>query len=416
MKTKKRTALTAAVVSLGLVQAACGGDGDASDDVSGAVDSVADAADDAAGAAQDAADEAMSEAEDAVDEAQDAADEAMDDSDGTMDSGSVTMAKADWTTEDPNAYVARDLLMELGYDVSDPADLELGPANAYIAMAQGDADFWINSWYPGHKSWLANELPDGSTVGDHLTVVGEMMMAGGLQGYLITKDFADEYGITSLDQLNDNPEALAAYDAQDPTPGNGIADIYGCQESYTCDDIIQSQIAFSGWDNIEQVIAGYDAMVAEAVTKANAGEPMVIYTWTPSAYITQLIPGQNVYWLTVDEVVDDSNPLGVEGGEEHDQRPGTASIGPDQCPGSVDGVCQLGWIAADIQATANTEWLDANPVAKSFLEQFTMDVVDVSLMNVEMDNGADVESLASQWIEDNRDTVDGWLETAAASG
>jgi glycine betaine/proline transport system substrate-binding protein len=416
MKTKKRTALTATVVSLGLVLAACGGDDDASDDVSGAVDSVADAADDAADAAQDAADEAMSEAEDAVDEAQDAADEAMDDSDGTMDSGSVTMAKADWTTEDPNAYVARDLLMELGYDVSDPADLELGPANAYIAMAQGDADFWINSWYPGHKSWLANELPDGSTVGDHLTVVGEMMMAGGLQGYLITKDFADEYGITSLDQLNDNPEALAAYDAQDPTPGNGIADIYGCQESYTCDDIIQSQIAFSGWDNIQQVIAGYDAMVAEAVTKANAGEPMVIYTWTPSAYITQLIPGQNVYWLTVDEVVDDSNPLGVEGGEEHDQRPGTASIGADQCPGSVDGVCQLGWIAADIQATANTEWLDANPVAKSFLEQFKMDVVDVSLMNVEMDNGADVESLASQWIEDNRDTVDGWLETAAAAG
>lgn len=412
--TKKRTAFTAVAVSLGLVLAACGSDDDASD----AADDVEDAADDAADEVEDAADDAADDAEDAADDAEDAADDATDGGDTAMpgEGASITMAKADWVTEDPNAYVAHNLLEELGYDVTDPADLELGPANAYIAMAQGDADFWINSWYPGHNSWLANELPDGSTVGDHLTVVGEMMMAGGLQGYLITKDFADEYGVYSLDDLNDNPDALAAYDAQDPTPNNGVADIYGCQESYTCDDIIQSQIAFSGWENIAQVVAGYDAMVAEAVTKANAGEPMVIYTWTPSAYITQLIPGENVYWLTVDEVIDDSNPLGVEGGEGHNQLPGTATIGEEQCPGSVDGTCQLGWIAADIQATANTEWLDANPAAKSLLEQFQMNVVEVSLMNVDMADGADVTELAAQWIEDNRETVDGWLETARAAG
>jgi glycine betaine/proline transport system substrate-binding protein len=306
-------------------------------------------------------------------------------------------------------------MQELGYDVSDPKDTELGPANAYIAMAQGDADFWINSWYPGHRSWLENELPDGSMVGDHLEVVGEMMMAGGLQGYLITKSFAEEYGVSSLDDLNNNADALAAYDAADPVPGNGIADIYGCQESYTCDDIIQSQIAFSGWENIQQVIAGYDAMFAEAVTKVNAGEPAVIYTWTPSAYITQLRPGDNVVWLTVDEVVDDSNPLGVEGGAEHNQLPGTATIGEDQCPGSVDGVCQVGWVAADIQATANAEWLEANPAAKALLEQFAMSVIDVSLMNVDMGEGADVEELAATWIEENRATVDAWIEAAIAA-
>ena len=328
---------------------------------------------------------------------------------------SVTMAKADWTTEDPNAYVIRSLMEELGYEVTDPGDLELGPSNAYIAMASGDADFWINSWYPGHKSWLENELPDGTKVGDHLTVVGEMMMAGGLQGYLVTKAFADEYGITSLDDFNSNPEAIAAYDAQDPDPDNGVADIYGCQESWTCDDIITSQIAFSGWENINQTIAGYDAMVAEAITKANAGEPAIVYTWTPSAYITELRPGDNVVWLEVSDVIDDSNPTGVEGGEEHDQRPGIANIGTDQCPGS-DGECQMGWVAADIQATANTEWLEANPAAAKLLELFQMDVVEVSLLNVEMDGGADVEALAEQWIADNRETVDGWLEEARAAG
>ena len=55
--------------------------------------------------------------------------------------------------------------------------------------------------------------------------------------------------------VDDDPDILAAFDAADPTPGNGIADIYGCQESWTCDDIITSQIAFSEWENIEQVIS-----------------------------------------------------------------------------------------------------------------------------------------------------------------
>jgi glycine betaine/proline transport system substrate-binding protein len=328
---------------------------------------------------------------------------------------SITMAKADWSTEDPNAYVIRAVLQELGYDVSDPKDVELGPANAYIAMAQGDADFWINSWYPGHRSWLENDLPDGSKVGDHVSPIGEMMMAGGLQGYLITKSFAEEYGITSLDDFNSNPDAIAAYDAVDPVPGNGIADIYGCQESYTCDDIIQSQIAFSGWENIQQTIAGYDAMFAEASTKADAGEPAIIYTWTPSAYITQMRPGDNVLWLSVEDVIDDSNPLGVDGGAEHNQLPGTASIGADQCPGSVDGVCTLGWVAADITATANNDFLAANPVVVAVLEAFQMNVIDVSLMNVEMADGADVEELAAQWIEDNRALVDEWIATGMAA-
>ena len=396
---KKRTAWLALLVALGLMAASCG-----SDD-----------ADTEAGesSAEESTDETPEESsEDSADESDDEAAAAGGDQPGS--GVAVTMGKADWTTEDPNAYVIHNLMEELGYDVTDPADLELGPSNAYLAMAQGDMDFWINSWYPGHNSWLENELPDGSKVGDTLTVTGEMMMAGGLQGYLITKAFAEEYGITSLDDFNSNAEAIAAYDAQDPLPDNGVADIYGCQESWTCDDIITSQIAFSGWENIDQTIAGYDAMVAEAVTKADAGEPAIIYTWTPSAYITQLRPGDNVLWLEVEDVIDDSNPTGVEGGAEHDQRPGVAGIGPDSCPGS-DGECQLGWIAADIQATARTEFLDANPAAAKLLELFQMDVLEVSLLNVEMADGADVGDLADRWIEENRDLVDGWLTEARAA-
>ena len=334
---------------------------------------------------------------------------------------SINMARADWSTGYFQAQVYKQLLEELGYSVSEPSETELGPSLAYLGMAQGDIDFWVNSWYPGHSSWWQPELPDGTTVGDHLTIVGNEMIAGGLQGYLITKSFADEYGVTHLDQLNSDETIRAAFDAGDPTPGNGVADIYGCQESWTCDDIINSQIAFSGWTNIAQVKAGYDAMFAEATQKVEAGEPMVIYTWTPSAYITQMRPGDNVVWLAVEEVIDDSNPTGLEGGEGHDQTPGQATIGPDSCPAAANAAnCQLGWKAADIQVTANTEWLKANPAAAELFCHVKISVIDASLANVEQSNAGDdatedfIAGLATTWISDNRTTVDEWL-TAARS-
>ena len=331
----------------------------------------------------------------------------------------VSMARADWATGYFQAAVYRQVLEELGYTVTDPADRELGPSLAYLAMAEGDIDFWVNSWYPGHLSWWEPELPDGSVVGDHLEIPGAVFAAGGLQGYLISKDFADEFGVYTMDQLNSNADALAAYDAQDPVPGNGKADIYGCQESWTCDNIIISQIAFSEWENIEQIIAGYDAMVAEATAKANRGEPMVIYTWTPSAYITEMIPGVNVYWLGTDAVLDDSNPANQDGGEKHDQRPGIVAIGTDQCPAATDAGCQLGWIPADIAVTANRDFLDANPAAARLLTVMNLPIVDVSLAQVDQsagkDSEEDISTMAAEWIAGNRDSVDGWIEEALAA-
>lgn len=400
---KHKSIWLALLVAFSLVAAACGDSDDAGSE----------SADTTAAAETTAAPETTEAAETT---AAPETTEAMDDEMAMVGEGvSITMAKADWSTEDPNAYVARAILQEMGYEVSDPAELTLGPSNAYVAMAQGDADFWINSWMPGHSSWLANTLPDDSAVGDHVTVIGEMMLAGGLQGFLMTKSFSEEFGITTMEEFNDNPDAIAAYDAQDPAPGNGFADIYGCQDSWTCDDIILAQIAFGEYENIQQTIAGYDAMFAEATVKANADEPMVIYTWTPSAYITELRPSDNVVWLGMENILDDSNPTGADGGEGWDQRPGTAGIGPDSCPASQDGTCPLGWVAADIRVSVNNDFADANPAAATFLELFQMSVLDVSLMNVDMGNGSDVEDLAAGWIEANRDLVDGWIAAAEAA-
>ena len=96
----------------------------------------------------------------------------------------VTMARANWTTGYMQAAIYHHLLEELGYEVSEPADLELAPANAYVAMAEGAFDFWANSWYPNHDPFLNGEMPDGSLVNQQVSGVGEEMLAGGLEGLM----------------------------------------------------------------------------------------------------------------------------------------------------------------------------------------------------------------------------------------
>ena len=68
---------------------------------------------------------------------------------------SVTSGRANWSTGYVQAEIYTSLLRELGYDVTESADMELGPQNAFMAMASGDMDFWANSWMPGHQSWLS---------------------------------------------------------------------------------------------------------------------------------------------------------------------------------------------------------------------------------------------------------------------
>ena len=335
----------------------------------------------------------------------------------------VIAGRANYSSGYFQAELYKLMLEELGYNVSDPAELELGPNYAYLAMASGDMDYWPNSLYPADLTWLAGELPDGSLVGDHVTVVGEEMIEGGLQGFVVTKSFADEYGVYTMDDLNSNVEALAAFDETDPVPGNGVADIFGCAESWTCDNIITNQIAFSGWKNIRQTTADYDAMFAEAVDSVGEGTPMIAFIWAPSPYITQLRPGDNVYWMGMNQILDDSNPANQPEGEQHDQRGadgtgGFAAIGSEQCPSAAntdDGRCPIGWITYDILVTARNEFLDANPVAAALFEAVKLSVIDVSLAAAKQNGGENPTDLAVQWIADNRDLVDEWIAAARAA-
>ena len=389
--------IMSAVLALGLIAGACGSDGD--DGASSSASSSAAVATTAAPAATTAAPAA-----------------ADDDHDHLPGEGvSLTMCRADWASGYIQAEIVRQILQTAGFEVSDPAEIELGPSNAFTAMAEGSCDFWANSWYPGHFSWFENQLSDGSLVADHVEAVPGLFQDSGVQGFLVTKSWAEDNNISTIDQINADEALWSQLDSD----GNGKGEILGCPENWTCDDIIENQIAFgngsTAWDNMEETKAGYDALYAEMVDRVNNGEPGILYTWTPTSYVTVLVPGENVLWLSVEAVLDASNPLGKEGGASHAQGEGFTGFGADMCTQP----CQLGWEPADIQVSMRTDRLDETPFLRHLFPLIKPSILDIAFMQVDQDAGdgsqAHIIELASGWMAENADHVDEWIHSAMAS-
>ena len=345
-----------------------------------------------------------------------------DDSAPLQQTSALKIGRANWPSSHFLSEVHVALLRELGYEVVDPSTYDLSPEIGFVAIAERDIDAWPSGWFPLHNRWLKSELTDGTLVESRVEILGEQIIAGGLQGYVIDKSFGEQYNILTLDDLNENPAAIAAFDAVDPFPGNGVADMYGCPNNWTCDNVIDQQIAFSGWENIRQYNGqggtSYDFLVAAALGHLQDSEPFVMYLYGPTAYLVQLRPGDNVYWLGVDDIVDDSNPAGMPDGETFDQRPGTQPISASECPVVAtreDGLCPAGFAAVDILVAANREFVAEYPAAAALMAAVKISAIDVSLALIEVANGGDPADAAKEWVEENRNLVDGWLEIARAA-
>lgn len=324
----------------------------------------------------------------------------------------IVAARANWSTGYfQNALLAQ-LLAELGYEVTDPADREFPPGNGYVALAQGDIDYWADGWFPNHDRWLEPTLTDGTSVGDNVEMVGQLMPAAGLEGFLVTRSVAEANDIESLQQINDDPALVALFDLD----GNGLADVFGCPEDWTCDDVASATLERNGWDNLELRKDPYDSMMAETVDRVNAGDPAIQYSWSPSGFLADLTPGDNVLWLSLGPIAvvcDGTDPC-LESWDF--QSAGAVSLGAS----CTQDPCVTGWESADIRVTANSSFLSANPVAAALLGLVTLDVDDVvsfaRRFNAGENTEQDVRAIAAEWIAENRAQVDTWLLEAAAAG
>ena len=285
--------------------------------------------------------------------------------------GSVTMARADWGSGHLQAEIVAQLIGELGYTVTDPADLTLRPHTFYPALDSGQYDLWVNGWFPTHDRFLTSETAAGLDYDRNIEAVGNPVAGGGREGYLIDKATADSLGIATMDDL-------AANAARFDRDGDGLADLIGCPEGWGCYEVINDQIDEYGWGASVEHISGsnYDGPAEAAIDRIAAGEPALLYAWIPNWTAEQLIPGDNVVWL------------------------------------------ESPWPASSVRAVGNIDFLDDNPDIRQLLREVKIPLADIAEQNVRMRGDdyteAQLKADAASWIEANRGLVDSWL--AAAGG
>lgn len=309
----------------------------------------------------------------------------------------VRLARATWETGHMQAEIYRQLLEELGYDVTDPAEATHSPESFYKLLARGELDLWANGWFPLHEPFFDRELITGQQIAEPIEAVGVQVPSGALQGFLADQATADELDITSMADFT-RPEVADAFD-QD---GDGRAELFGCDDGWGCQLEIEAHRDAHEWGgSVEQVSGDYTELMRQAQQRIESGEPTLFYTWTPNWTLEALEPGKDVVWL-------EAPPLPNE-------TESTTVTGLEGCAG--DNPCRLGWVANDIRAVANSDFLEANPPVRRLLEAVEIPLADITAQNAEMaaDDGytdEEVADAAAEWIAANREQVDEWLAVA----
>ncbi len=302
-------------------------------------------------------------------------------------------ARATWDTGYFQEALVRRALETLGYKVKPTKELQ-NPL-FYKTVTLGDVDYWVNGWFPMH--WAQTPKNFKKKAG----IYGTVMAAGGLQGYLVSKTYAEKFNIKSLDDFK-RADVKKAFD----TNGDGKADLVACPPGWGCESVITHH--FKVYDlasHINPIKAAYAASMAEALANHKKGKPVFYYTWAPNWTLFKLIPGKDVVWINVPKILPKASQ---ESGEEFMTVTGLE--------GAVSNPTKMGFVVSDINIIANKKFMDKNPELKAFFAAFSLPLSDVNEQNTKMKNGeksqADINRHVDQWIAKNKKQWNDWLELA----
>ncbi|MFV0431227.1 MAG: glycine betaine/L-proline ABC transporter substrate-binding protein ProX [Alphaproteobacteria bacterium] len=306
---------------------------------------------------------------------------------------SIQPARANWNTGYFQEALARKGLEELGYKVKKAKELSV--PLFYQSVVLGDVDFWANGWFPTHNTQMSKDFAQKAEA------IGYIVKNGGLQGYAISKKYAEELNIKSLDDFK-RDEVKKAFDSN----GDGKADLVGCPAGWNCEMTIAHHMKTYGLENDINVIkSSYNAAIADALARHKQGKAIAIYTWTPSWMVYKLKPGEDVVWINVPKI----EPTEAQKGSE-------ALMSVENIEGAVTAKVDLGFVVSDIRVVGNKKFLNKNPAAAKFLSLITLPLQDINEQNTRMEDGEssakDIQNHVNMWIEKNQETWNSWLTQA----
>ncbi len=288
------------------------------------------------------------------------------------DKPEIVLVANPWTASELNVAVASQLIEnELGY----PTDVIVIDENEamFTGLADGTLDAVLEIWPSGLSDPEQVFFDDGTVV--HIGDLGTIGKIGW---------FVPDYVVA------DNP-ALATWEGY---AGEDAAALFATPETGDNGRFLGTDPSYAQWDQeiidnlglpFEVVFSGSEpATVAEIDARVAAGEPILLYWWTPTAAVS-------TYGLV-------NVPLPAYN---------------DECAASQasgDGGVDCDYPEEVLIKAASAKLEDKAPDVWSFLQEFTIRTEDqlTMLPPVELD-GEDVNDVAAKWIADNADIWSAWL-------
>ncbi len=309
------------------------------------------------------------------------------------DSKTITIRSANstWMPELFQTYIVNIGLEKLGYNIEKPKQIEYPPI--YIYLANGDLEYSTAYYEPQHNAYF--ETSGGEK---KLEKVGTLT-PNLIQGYQIDKKTADKYNITNIEQFK-NPEIARLFDSD----GNGKANLVGCNPGWYCELIINHHLKTYGLeDTVEHNQGQYETLLKDAISRYKQGKPIIYFAYDPHWISTQLKRNKDVVWLEV--------PL--------------TSLPKSILPKSMGNLTEkdtflngknFGFQISQQRIIANKKFLEANPVARKWFELVQIPIEDMNAETLRIKEGEDQEEdilrHAQEWVENNQEKYDSWLETA----
>ncbi|SCY84633.1 choline ABC transporter substrate-binding protein [Paracoccus tibetensis] len=261
----------------------------------------------------------------------------------------VRLSDPGWTDITATNGVAAVLLDALGYQ-ADIATLSV-PVG-YEALKGAQTDVFLGNWMPAQQRFRDDLDASG-------TVTELVRNLEGAKFTLAVNPAAAELGVTDFADLDAHRDAFQGR-------------IYGIEPGAPANQSIQAMIDSDefGLGDWELVESGEQAMLAQ-VTR-NSGTPTVFLAWAPHP---------------MNEAIDITYLSG-----------GDAQFGPD-------------FGGATVHTLARSAWTESCPNAARLFSQLVFDVpMENQLMGKILDDGADAQEAAREWLAENPQAMEPWLD------
>jgi len=282
------------------------------------------------------------------------------------------------------AYVVFRGLEQLGYEVK--KEVLVRPAVKYVALANGDVDFFADGWLPTQESFFRG------AGGEQKLAPHGPLVASASAGYFIDKKTADKYNIRSVDQLKD-PKIAKLFDSD----GSSKAALYGCPQGWGCEKRIEYQLdAYGLRPTVRHAQAGEIALLqAEIIRRYKEGSPVLFFSYTPQWLSQVLVPDRDVVYLTVAET---KLPPGTEGN----------TLLPDGR--------NVGHVVNNIFVMTRKDFTQQHPAAAKLFDLVKIPVSDVNEQNYRIYQGEksidQIHGHADAWIQKHKTQFDAWVAEA----